>query len=131
MTTAAPAPADLVLDERIRAATRLLLRNPASTVTVKALAAHANISVSRFLHLFRAQTGPTFRRYRLWARMLRAAELPDAGHDLTRIAVESGLSSPSHLSSAFHDTFGLTPSRLLAVRLTILHSLRSPSLDDL
>jgi AraC-like DNA-binding protein len=126
LVKAAPVSSGAGFDQRIHAATRVLLRNPASTVTAQVLATQASLSVSRFLHLFKEQTGTSFRRYRLWSRMLRAAELLDAGHDLTRIAVESGFSSPSHLSSAFHDTFGLTPSRLLAVPLTILRGDRSP-----
>ncbi|WP_433465273.1 helix-turn-helix domain-containing protein [Spirillospora sp. CA-128828] len=126
LTKAAPASSGTAFDQRIHEATRRLLRNPASTVTAAVLAAEAGLSVSRFLHLFKAQTGTSFRRYRLWSRMLRAAESLDAGHDLTRAAAESGFSSPSHLSSAFHDTFGLTPSRLLAIPLTILRSDRSP-----
>ncbi|MEV5831809.1 AraC family transcriptional regulator [Spirillospora sp. NPDC052242] len=115
LARAAPAPSPSGTDERIRAATRRLLGNPETAVTARELAAEAGLSVSRFLHLFKAQTGTSFRRYRIWARMLRAAALLDEGHDLTRVAVEAGFSSPSHLSGTFHATFGLTPSALLAV----------------
>ncbi len=126
LTMAAPVSPGTGRDPRIHAATRRLLRNPESTVSARLLADEAGLSVSRFLHLFKAETGTSFRRYRLWSRMLRAAELIDAGHDLTRVAADAGFSSPSHLSSAFHGMFGLTPSRLLAVPLTIRRGDRSP-----
>ncbi len=115
LARAAPAPSPTGSDERVRAATRRLLDAPESALTARELAAEAGLSVSRFLHLFKAQTGTSFRRYRIWARMLRAAALLAEGHDLTRAAVDAGFSSPSHLSSTFHATFGLTPSALLAV----------------
>ncbi|KAB2340195.1 helix-turn-helix transcriptional regulator [Actinomadura rudentiformis] len=119
LRTAAPVAASARADERIRAATRRLLDQPESLISADEMAAAAGLSRSRFLHLFKAQTGTSFRRYRLWTRMLRAASLLDAGHDLTTIAAESGFATPSHLSSAFHGMFGLTPSRLLSAGLTI------------
>ncbi|MFI0452763.1 helix-turn-helix domain-containing protein [Actinomadura sp. 6N118] len=127
LRTAAPVAASPRADERIRAATQRLLDQPESLVSADEMAAAAGLSRSRFLHLFKDQTGTSFRRYRLWARMLRAASLLDAGHDLTTIAVESGFSTPSHLSSTFHGMFGLTPSRLLAAGLSI--RIASPHID--
>lgn len=118
---AAPTPAPTKTDDRIHTATRRLLNSPETPLPARILADEAGLSVSRFLHLFKAQTGTSFRRYRIWARMLRAAALLEEGHDLTRIAADSGFSSPSHLSSTFHDTFGLTPSALLAVDPEIVH----------
>jgi AraC-like DNA-binding protein len=79
----------------------------------------AGLSVSTFLRLFRAQTGTTFRRYRLWTRMLRVALLLETWPDLSTAAVEAGFASPSHFSSAFHAMFGLRPSRLLTRGVTI------------
>ncbi|XVQ14910.1 helix-turn-helix domain-containing protein [Spirillospora sp. CA-255316] len=120
LRAAAPAPAPAGGADRIRAATRRLLDRPGSAVSAADLAASAGLSVSRFLHLFKEQTGTSFRRYRLWARILRAGDLVAAGHDLTTVAAESGFATPSHLSGAFHAMFGLAPSQLLAVGLTIV-----------
>ncbi|MEO3784715.1 AraC family transcriptional regulator [Actinocorallia sp. B10E7] len=111
----APAP----IDDRIREAARLLLASPGSEVSAQMLAVRCGLSVSRFQHLFSAQTGTSFRRYRLWARMLRAADLISQGHDLTTIAAEAGFSSPSHATSTFHAMFGLPPSRLLDLPLIV------------
>ncbi|MFC8042522.1 helix-turn-helix domain-containing protein [Nocardia sp. NPDC057353] len=100
-------------DPRIAAVLRDLLDDPAGARGAAGCAAAAGLSTSRFLHLFGAQTGTSFRRYRLWARMLRAGRGIAAGGDLTRAAADAGFASPSHFSDSFHALFGLTASALL------------------
>jgi AraC-like DNA-binding protein len=85
------------------------------------MAAMVDLSTSRFLHLFRDQTGTSYRRYRLWLRMMRAADLLRQGHNLTRAATEAGFSSPSHFSDTFHAMFGLRPRQLLGTRIGLVH----------
>lgn len=106
-------------DPRIRQATLRLAEDPGQQLSAEKLAVEAGLSVSTFLRLFRAQTGTTFRRYRLWTRMLRVALLLETWPDLSTAAVEAGFASPSHFSSAFHAMFGLRPSRLLTRGVTI------------
>ncbi|MFI1500575.1 helix-turn-helix domain-containing protein [Streptomyces platensis] len=108
------------IDPRIRAAVRRLLQEPQLPDGAAEYAAAAGLSRSRFLHLFRAETGTSFRRYRMWARMLRAGRaLRDFG-TLTAAAAEAGFASPSHLSSSFHATFGVRPSRVLGAGCVIV-----------
>ncbi|WP_329427146.1 AraC family transcriptional regulator [Streptosporangium sp. NBC_01495] len=108
-----------IRDARIRHVTRRLSEDAGQQFSAGKLAAEVGLSVSTFLRLFRAQTGTTFRRYRLWTRMLRMATLLETWPDLSTAAVEAGFASPSHFSSAFHAMFGLRPSRLLARDVTI------------
>ncbi|MEV0368420.1 AraC family transcriptional regulator [Streptomyces sp. NPDC050636] len=108
------------IDPRIRAAARKLLKDPQLADGATEFASRVGLSRSRFLHLFREQTGTSFRRYRMWARMLRAGRAFLDYGTLTDAAAEAGFSSPSHLSSAFHATFGLRPSRLLAAGCVIV-----------
>ncbi|MFI7451098.1 helix-turn-helix domain-containing protein [Nonomuraea sp. NPDC049714] len=93
-------------------------RDRSDAIPADRLAADLGLSTSRFLHLFRAHTGTSLRRYRLWTRMLRAAALIADRQDLTAAAAGAGFASPSHFSDAFHRMFGLRPSRLLAVGAT-------------
>ncbi|PXY30251.1 AraC family transcriptional regulator [Prauserella sp. PE36] len=104
-------------DERIAVATTRLREHPASSAAE--LAAAAGLSVSRFLHLFRACTGTSVRRYRLWARMLLAGTLIAEGHDLTAASAGAGFASPSHFSDSFRAMFGLAPSTLLGTGVEI------------
>ncbi|QWF85130.1 hypothetical protein HUW46_08584 [Amycolatopsis sp. CA-230715] len=105
-------------DPRIRDAAASIRAAAHRTVSAGELAAACGLSTSRFRHLFRDETGTSFRRYRLWARMLAAADLIADGSDLTTAATEAGFATPSHFSDSFHGMFGLPPSRLLAARVT-------------
>ncbi|MFI6740349.1 helix-turn-helix domain-containing protein [Nonomuraea sp. NPDC050451] len=115
-------------DPRITAATRRLI-DSGRPLPAAPLAAQLGLSESRFLRLFRDGTGTSYRRFRLWAQMHRAARALAAGHNLTRAAADGYFASPSHLSTAFHAMFGLAPSALLSQDLTI-HCL-DPSPDAL
>lgn len=106
-------------DPRIAAATRRLLTAD-EPLPAAVLANELGLSESRFLRLFRADTGTSYRRFRLWAQMHRAARTLAAGGDLTRAAADGYFASPSHLSTAFHAMFGLPPSGLLALSPKIL-----------
>ncbi|WP_344412474.1 AraC family transcriptional regulator [Amycolatopsis minnesotensis] len=105
-------------DPRISDAAAVLRKQAHRMVSAGELAAACGLSTSRFRHLFRDETGTSFRRYRLWARMLTAADLIAGGSDLTTAATEAGFATPSHFSDAFHGMFGLPPSRLLGGRVT-------------
>ncbi|GAA3141637.1 helix-turn-helix domain-containing protein [Planomonospora alba] len=113
-------------DPRIGWAAGVLRSQTHRTVSAGELADGCGLSVSRFLHLFAACTGTSFRRYRLWARMLRVAEFLADGGDLTTAATGAGFATPSHFSDAFHRMFGLRPSRLLAAGVTIVRPQEGP-----
>jgi len=111
------------LDPRVRAAASAIVRDPSAAESAAVFAARAGLSTSRFLHLFRKETSTSFRRYRLWARMLRAGAALARGGDLTAAAMDAGFASSAHFSSAFHAMFGLPPSRLQAgVRIVLAGS---------
>ncbi|GAB1514118.1 helix-turn-helix transcriptional regulator [Actinophytocola sp. KF-1] len=102
------------VDERIRAALRIMRAHPADRLSAAEVAREVHLSTSRFLHLFSAHTRTTFRRYRLWTRMVRVAAAVSAGHDLTRASADAGFASPAHFSDSFHAMFGLSAGKLLA-----------------
>ncbi|GGQ83028.1 helix-turn-helix transcriptional regulator [Couchioplanes azureus] len=105
-------------DPRIRDAVAALHGlDPEDKLSAADLAARVGLSPSRFLHLFRDHTGTSFRRYRLWLRMVRAAALIRDRADLTTAAMDAGFASPSHFSASFHSMFGLRPSDLRGTRI--------------
>lgn len=119
----APDPRDLLdvvtgplrpIDGRIADAVDRLRADPGGRLTASELAAEAHLSTSRFLHLFAAHAGTSFRRYRLWARMLHVGRAWAKGLDLTTAAVDAGFASPSHFSDAFHTMTGLTATALIS-----------------
>jgi AraC-like DNA-binding protein len=108
------------IDERIRAAMVAIRDQPTRNLSAAELAAAAGLSVSRFLHLFSAHAGTSFRRYRVWARMLRVAAALGTGTDLTTDATDAGFASPSHFSDTFHTMFGLTATAVISTGVRIV-----------
>ncbi|MGY2905893.1 AraC-like DNA-binding protein [Bradyrhizobium sp. URHC0002] len=96
---------------RIAAALQHMRDEPARA-HLTALAARAGLSPSRFLHLFKAETGVPLRRYRLWNRLGAAIRASAEGASLTEAAHAAGFASSAHFSSAFRDMFGMMPSDL-------------------
>lgn len=88
------------------------------------LARAEHVSTPYLLRLFGGETGTSFRRYRLWVRMLRAAESVADGAGLTRAAADAGFASSSHFSDSFLAMFGLSATALFATgaRLVIADS---------
>jgi AraC-like DNA-binding protein len=107
-------------DMRIAAALRQMRDEPQRAHRLTTLAAHAGLSPSRFLHLFKAGTGVPLRRYRIWNRMGAAVRASGEGASLTEAAHAAGFASSAHFSCAFRDMFGTMPSDLI-------RTLRSPS----
>ena len=102
------------IDERINKAMGILRTRPGDQLSANEIAEAVGLSTSRFLHLFSAHAGTSFRRYRQWARMCHVADALSKGADLTTAASDAGFASPSHFSDAFRTMFGLTATALLS-----------------
>ena len=100
-------------DVRILSALRRMRDQPHRSHSMAELGACAGFSASRFLHLFKAETGVPLRRYRLWNRMGAAVAAFREGKSLTEAAHAAGFASSAHFSTAFRDMFGMMPSELL------------------
>lgn len=80
-----------------------------------ALAEAVELSGSRLQHLFKAQTGTTLRRFRLWARLCRAVDWIAQGGGLTDAAHMAGFSDSAHLTHVAREFFGLAPRHVVKV----------------
>ena len=100
-------------DARVVSALQHMREQPHEPHSLDELAESAGLSTSRFLHLFKAQTGVPLRRYRLWNRMGAAIRAWHGGMSLTDAAHSAGFASSAHFSAAFREMFGMTPSDLL------------------
>lgn len=101
-----------ISDERILRAVAYVNRHLGDSVTLKAVAAEACLSPSRFRHLFVEQTGMALRPYVLWRRFLRVWELVMSGASLSAAAHEAGFADSAHLTRTSRRTFGFPPSAL-------------------
>ncbi|WP_323785704.1 AraC family transcriptional regulator [Thalassovita sp.] len=73
------------------------------------LAAKAGLSTSRFLHLFKENTGIAFRSLRMWKRARRFLDHANGSESLTEVALELGYPDSSHFSHSIRRTYGLKP----------------------
>ena len=103
-------------DLRIAGALKRLHAAPSDTNGLAHVAGQTQLSPSRFLHLFKTQTGVPFRRYRTWVRIGAALKSMRMGVSLTEAAHDAGFSSSAHFSTTFTEMFGLPPSRLAMPR---------------
>jgi len=83
-------------------------------VTLATLAAEADLSVSRFAALFRAEVGISPHRYVCLVRIRHAQRLLRRGLPPSIVATEVGFFDQSHLGRHFKRALGTTPSAYLA-----------------
>ncbi len=101
------------MDPRIAWALEHMQRRLAEPLSVPRLARAVNLSVSRFAHLFRDQTGVSPRRYLHSLRMHRARILVQRTFlSVKEIMGQVGLSDPSHFSREFRRRHGDSPLHL-------------------
>jgi AraC-like DNA-binding protein len=111
------------LDPRIAAVVDHIRASPSSSLSADQYADNSDLSFSRFLHLFREETGVSFRRFKAWKRaraMLRYVKNKDM--NLEDVALEIGYPRASYFSHSIRQFFGLNPREMFAAsrRLTVM-----------
>jgi len=107
------APAEAGVDARIARAIAWVRGRLDVPISLSEAAAIANLSPSRFRHLFVAETGVSFRAYLLWARVETAAGAAMSGKSWTAAAHDAGFADSAHLSRTFRRMFGIAPAALV------------------
>jgi AraC-like DNA-binding protein len=116
----APSAAPRPVDPRIASVGQHIRADPSITVSAADSAAAAGLSQAYFLTLFAQETGTTFRRYRLWVRLIHAATSAAGGKSLTQAAMDAGFASPSHLSDTARALLGVSTTDALATGARLL-----------
>jgi AraC-like DNA-binding protein len=99
-------------DPRVLTAIEYLRQRVNQTVLLSEVAQAANLSPSRFRHLFVQETGMPLRTYVLWRRLLHVWTLLMQGETLSGAAHAAGFADSAHLSRTARTMFGLAPSAL-------------------
>lgn len=102
------------LEPRIAKVVNMIKRQPSDTLGADAFALKVNLSFSRFLHLFKAEVGTTFRKFYAWKRARSFLAFVNTPLNLTNIAFEAGYNDSSHFSHAIRRCWGLTPRDIVA-----------------
>jgi len=119
----APAQHDAVAlprDPRARAVASSLLAHPADQRSLAAWALSLGVSSKTLARAFLADTGSSFREWRVRARLHAAARMLGDGDEVQHAARAVGYESVSSFITAFKARFGTTPARYrLAVAPTL------------
>lgn len=102
------------LDARVREVVERIAADPAATLPAKIYAASVGLSFSRFLHLFKAETGTTFRAFRAWKRARSLLRQVRQTASMTEIALDAGYPDSTHFSHSIRQVYGLRPSDIFA-----------------
>ena len=106
------------VDPRVRRVLARLREDYMDLGGVAAVAATTGLSPSRFQHVFSADVGVPFRRYRAWCRMRAAIGAALGGCNLTTAAHTAGFADQAHFARDFRRIFGAPANPSLAkVRL--------------
>jgi AraC-like DNA-binding protein len=93
---------------------RTMQADPMRRVSQDELVRYLCMERTRALRCFKAATGLTFRRFKLWSA-LQHATLRIAERELVRTAaMDAGFADTAHLSRVFSSMFGLCPSVAIA-----------------
>ena len=110
------------LDARVARAIAQIGRFSGEPVTATSCANEAGLSASRFLHLFKQETGMAFRAFRAWKRARSLLRYVRQAGTLTDIALDTGYPDSTHFSHSIRQVYGLKPSDIVAgSRRLVLH----------
>jgi AraC-like DNA-binding protein len=102
------------LSAKMAAIVRAMQADPMRRVSQDELVRYLDMERTRALRCFKAATGLTFRRFKLWSA-LQHATLRMAERELVRTAaMDAGFADTAHLSRVFSSMFGLCPSVAIA-----------------
>lgn len=97
-----------------RCATMIAALNADPSLCADDCSRAVDLSTSRFLHLFKQETGIPFRAFRMWKRARRFMDQATGESSLTEVAMSLGYPDSSHFSHSIRRTFGMGPSLLRA-----------------
>lgn len=108
---------DRNIDQRIRrSAARLNDFSDFSggKMTATDCAASVSLSPSRFLHLFKEQTGVSFRAFRAWKRARHLLHFVNEDINLAHLAQDIGYPDSTHFSHSIRRFYGLQPRAIFS-----------------
>ena len=102
------------LDPRVIMSIAQIGRFRGDPVTAASCAAEAGISSSRFLHLFKQETGISFRAFRAWKRARHLLHFANQDLNLAHLAQDIGYPDPTHFSHSIRRFYGLKPRAIFS-----------------
>jgi AraC-like DNA-binding protein len=105
---------DRNIDPRVKRSAAKLNDFSGSKMTAADCAASVNLSPSRFLHLFKEQTGISFRAFRAWKRARHLLHFVNEDINLAHLAQDIGYPDSTHFSHSIRRFYGLQPRAIFS-----------------
>jgi AraC-like DNA-binding protein len=102
------------LDIRVKRAIAQIVAFSGEPVTAAGCAAAAGLSQSRFLHLFKQETGLSFRSFRAWKRARHLLHYANQDLNLAHLAQDIGYPDSTHFSHSIRRFYGLKPRAIFS-----------------
>lgn len=102
------------LDPRVVRAIARIGRFSGEPLTAATCAAEASLSASRFLHLFKQETGISFRSFRAWKRARHLLNFANQDLNLAHLAQDIGYPDSTHFSHSIRRFYGLKPRAIFS-----------------
>ena len=102
------------LDPRVIKSIAQIGRFCGEPVTAASCAAEAGLSSSRFLHLFKQETGISFRAFRAWKRARHLLHFANQDLNLAHLAQDIGYPDSTHFSHSIRRFYGLKPRAIFS-----------------
>jgi len=102
------------LDPRVARAILQIGRFCGEPVTAASCATEAGLSPSRFLHLFKEETGISFRSFRAWKRARHLLHFANQDINLAHLAQDIGYPDSTHFSHSIRRFYGLKPRAIFS-----------------
>jgi AraC-like DNA-binding protein len=96
-------------DPRIARVLDQIRAQPGTVLSASACAEAANLSVSRFLHLFKEETDVPFRALRAWKRARHFLNFANEAVNMAHLALDIGYPDSTHFSHSIRRFYGLKP----------------------
>jgi AraC-like DNA-binding protein len=102
------------LDPRVVRSIAQIGRFCGDPVTAASCADEAGLSASRFLHLFKQETGISFRAFRAWKRARHLLHFANQDLNLAHLAQDIGYPDSTHFSHSIRRFYGLKPRAIFS-----------------
>jgi AraC-like DNA-binding protein len=122
--------ADRNIDARVRRAAARLDDFSGSKMTAADCAASVKLSPSRFLHLFKQQTGVSFRAFRAWKRARHLLHFANQNINLAHLAQDIGYPDSTHFSHSIRRFYGLKPRAIFSGSRNLAIYWSDPAMRD-
>ncbi len=97
------------IDERIKKSIEIIRQ--AEDITLKQIAEHSYLSTYRFSHLFKQQTGMSFREFVLYTKLVKSLKAIYQNQNFTHSSHAGGFADQAHFTRTFYKAFGVLPSQ--------------------